>query len=98
MGYDLPAAIGAAVARDGARVICLTGDGSLHLNIQELQTVRQHNLHLKIFVINNNGYLSIRQTQKTYFGRLVGEGPRSGVSFPDYTALAKTVRAANNED
>jgi acetolactate synthase-1/2/3 large subunit len=90
MGYDLPAAIGAAFARGGGRVICLGGDGSLHLNIQELQTVKQHNLNLKIFVINNDGYLSIRQTQNAYFGRLVGEGPHSGLSFPDYIALGKS--------
>jgi acetolactate synthase-1/2/3 large subunit len=89
MGYDLPAAIGAAFARDGRRVICLGGDGSIHLNIQELQTVKQHNLNLKIFVINNGGYLSIRQTQNAYFGRLVGEGPQSGLSFPDYSALGE---------
>jgi acetolactate synthase-1/2/3 large subunit len=88
MGYDLPAAIGAAVARQGKRVICLAGDGSLHLNIQELQTVKHHQLNIKIFVINNDGYLSIRETQKAYFGRLVGEGRSSGVSFPDYTTIA----------
>ncbi len=89
MGYDLPAAIGVAVARQGGRVICLGGDGSLHLNIQELQTVKYHRLNIKIFVINNNGYLSIRQTQKAYFGRFVGERPESGVSFPDYAAVGK---------
>jgi len=89
MGYDLPAAVGAAFARNGGRVICLAGDGSLHLNVQELQTVKQHNLNIKIFVINNDGYLSIRQTQKSYFGRFVGEGPHSGVSFPDYVALSE---------
>jgi len=89
MGYDLPAAIGVAVARRVGRVICLAGDGSLHLNVQELQTVKHHQLNVKIFVINNNGYLSIRQTQRSYFGRLVGEGPQSGVSFPDYEALGK---------
>jgi len=88
MGYDLPAAIGAAFARRGARVVCLAGDGSVHLNIQELQTVKQHNLNLKLFVINNAGYLSIRQTQRAYFGRFVGEGVNSGLSFPDYAAVA----------
>jgi acetolactate synthase-1/2/3 large subunit len=89
MGYDLPAAVGAAFAREGRRVICLGGDGSLHMNIQELQTVRHHQLNIKIFVINNDGYLSIRSTQKAYFGRLIGEGPSSGVSFPDYVAIGK---------
>jgi acetolactate synthase-1/2/3 large subunit len=89
MGYDLPAAIGAAFARGGGRVICLAGDGSLHLNIQELQTLKHHQLNIKLFVINNGGYLSIRQTQKSYFGRLVGEGPQSGLTFPDYRVVGE---------
>lgn len=89
MGYDLPAAIGAAVAADeGQRVICLAGDGSIQLNIQELQTIRHYQLPIKIFVLNNNGYLSIRTSQSNFFGRLVGEGPDSGVSFPDYAKVA----------
>jgi acetolactate synthase-1/2/3 large subunit len=83
MGYDLPAAIGAAVAK-GGRVICLAGDGSLQMNIQELQTVVTHQLSIKIFVLNNGGYLSIRQTQNGFFqGRLIGTGATSGVAFPD---------------
>jgi acetolactate synthase-1/2/3 large subunit len=89
MGYDLPAAIGAAVAKNGKRTICLAGDGSMHMNIQELQTVKEQNLNLKVFVINNGGYLSMRMTQSSFFGRLVGESPVSGVSFPDYVAVAK---------
>lgn len=89
MGYDLPAAVGAAIARDGKRVICLAGDGSIQLNIQELQTVVHHHLPLKIFVLNNDGYVSIRQTQSSFFGRLVGEGPESGVSFPDMVKVAQ---------
>jgi acetolactate synthase-1/2/3 large subunit len=102
MGYDLPAAIGAAFARrDGAavsagsgvsvgRVICLAGDGSIQMNIQELQTIVHHELPIKIFVFNNAGYLSIRQTQDNLFaGRRVGEGPRSGVSLPDLVRLAE---------
>jgi len=88
MGYDLPAAIGAAVARNGGRVICLAGDGSIQLNIQELQTIVHHRLPIKIFVLNNNGYLSIRSTQKNFFGNLVGESPQSGVSFPDMVRVA----------
>ena len=83
MGYDLPAAIGAAVARGGERVICLAGDGSLQMNIQELQTLVHHRLPVKLFVLENGGYLSIRTTQKGFFGALMGEGPGSGVSFPD---------------
>jgi acetolactate synthase-1/2/3 large subunit len=83
MGYDLPASIGVAVAK-GSRVICLAGDGSLQMNVQELQTVVHHRLPVKIFVLNNAGYLSIRQTQTGFFqGRLIGTGATSGVSFPD---------------
>jgi acetolactate synthase-1/2/3 large subunit len=89
MGYDLPAALGAAVARDGKRVICLAGDGSIHLNIQELQTVVHHKLPIKIFVLNNNGYLSIRTTQSNFFKLYIGESPASGVSFPDYVKLSQ---------
>jgi len=88
MGYDLPAAIGAAVAREGKRVICLAGDGSIQLNIQELQTVVHHQLPIKIFVLNNGGYLSIRITQSSFFGRFVGESPSSGISFPDMVRIA----------
>lgn len=89
MGYDLPASIGAAVAGEGRQVICLAGDGSLQLNIQELQTVIHYRLPLKIFVLNNNGYLSIRTSQKGFFGGVVGEGPESDVTFPDFIKLAQ---------
>ncbi|MGC8724280.1 MAG: thiamine pyrophosphate-binding protein [Acidobacteriota bacterium] len=89
MGYDLPAAIGAAVARGGKRVICLAGDGSLQMNAQELQTVVHHHLPVKLFVLDNGGYLSIRTTQKNFFGELIGESPQSGVSFPDPRLLAE---------
>jgi len=89
MGYDLPAAVGAAVAREGGRVICLAGDGSLQMNIQELQTVAHHRLPLKIFVLNNDGYLSIRTSQANFFKRFVGESSRSGVSFPDVVKVAQ---------
>jgi acetolactate synthase-1/2/3 large subunit len=88
MGYDLPAAVGAAVARRGRRVVCLAGDGSLQLNIQELQTVRHHQLPVKLFVMDNSGYLSIRSTQQNFFGATIGSGPADGVSFPDYAAVA----------
>jgi acetolactate synthase-1/2/3 large subunit len=88
MGYDLPAAIGAAVARPGQRVVCLAGDGSLQMNVQELQTVVHHRLPIKLFVLNNGGYLSIRTTQQNFFGTSVGAGPESGVSFPDLLKLA----------
>ena len=88
MGYDLPAAVGAAVAREGKRVVCLAGDGSIQLNIQELQTVVYHQLPVKIFVLDNGGYLSIRQTQSNFFGHRVGESPESGISFPDMYRIA----------
>ncbi len=88
MGYDLPGAIGAAVGRQGGRVICLAGDGSLQQNIQELQTVRHHSLPVKLIVLDNEGYLSIRTTQENFFGATFGSGPSDGVSFPDYTAVA----------
>jgi acetolactate synthase I/II/III large subunit len=88
MGYDLPAAIGAAFARPGKRVICLGGDGSLQMNIQELQTIVHHRLPIKIFVLNNSGYLSMRMTQSGFFGRLTGESAASGASLPDMVKVA----------
>lgn len=88
MGHDLPAAIGVTIARK-ARTICLAGDGSLQMNIQELQTVVGNYLPLKIFVLNNGGYLSIRQTQTGFFGgRRIGESPASGVTFPNMARIA----------
>jgi len=95
MGYDLPAAIGAAVAQggrhadSGRRVICLAGDGSLQMNIQELQTVKHHQLPIKLFVLNNQGYLSIHLTQTSFFKRYTGESPASGVTFPDFVKVAE---------
>ncbi len=90
MGYDLPAAIGACVADHKKDTICVTGDGSIQMNLQELQTIRHHNMPMKIFVINNEGYHSIRQTQTNFFGEpLVGVGNDSGdLSFPSMEKLA----------
>jgi acetolactate synthase-1/2/3 large subunit len=88
MGHDLPAAIGAAVARGGKRVVCLAGDGSLQLNIQELQTLKEYRLPVKLFVLNNGGYLSIRTTQESFFTKFLGTGPENGVSFPDMKSIA----------
>jgi acetolactate synthase I/II/III large subunit len=88
MGYDLPAAIGAAFARPGKRVICIAGDGSVQMNIQELQTAVHHHLPVKIFVLNNSGYLSMRMTQSGFFGRLTGESAASGASLPDMVKVA----------
>lgn len=97
MGYDLPAAIGAAIGAAGAptvgtesarRVICFAGDGSLQMNIQELQTLQSAGLNVIVVVINNGGYVSIRQTHDNFFGKVIGATPASGVAFPDYTAVA----------
>ena len=88
VGGGLPAAVGACVA-SGRPVICLAGDGSIQMNLQELQTIVHHQLPIKIFVFSNRGYLSMRQTQDNLFGgRHVGEGPESGVSLPDMLAVA----------
>jgi len=90
MGYDLPAAIGAYWAGNGRRVICIAGDGSVMLNLQELQTIAGTCIPVKIFVLNNDGYSSIRQTQHTYFpDNPIGCDPTSGVTFPDYVAVAR---------
>jgi acetolactate synthase I/II/III large subunit len=92
MGWDLPAAVGACVAHNG-QVVLVTGDGSLQFNVQELQTVRQNDLPLKIFVLNNDGYESIRTTQETFFeGRHVGSSRASGVGNPDFERLAAAYR------
>lgn len=89
MGYDLPAAVGAAIAVPGRPVICLAGDGSIQMNLQELQTIATHRLPVKIFVLNNKGYHSIRQTQQNYFpDNIVGCGEESGLGFPDFEKLA----------
>ena len=88
MGYDLPAAIGSCLARDKKRVICLAGDGSLMMNLQELQTVVGYQLPVKIIVLNNHGYLSIKQTQHNYFSdNVFGTSPDDGVTMPDFEAV-----------
>jgi acetolactate synthase-1/2/3 large subunit len=88
MGNTLPAAIGVCYARDRKQVIGITGDGSLQMNIQELQTVVHNHLPIVLFVWNNGGYLSIRSTQRRYFGRFIGTDKTNGVSFPDLEAIA----------
>jgi acetolactate synthase-1/2/3 large subunit len=89
MGFGLPAAIGAAFAAKGKRVISLEGDGSLMMNLQELQTIVHHNLPIILVIFENDGYVSIQQTQRGFFGREIGSGPQSGVSFPDFGKIAK---------
>lgn len=114
MGYDLPAAIGACLAAaEPAKtvppletdIILLTGDGSIQMNLQELQTIIHHRLPIKIFLINNGGYHSIRQSQKNFFGEpLVGVGTDSGdLSFPDMEKLSWAygypyISACHNEE
>lgn len=86
MGYGLPSAIGAS--SNNTRIICLEGDGSLHLNIHELQTMKHNNLPIKLIILNNNGYLSIKLTQKFLFkGKYVASEKSSGVTFPDFEKL-----------
>jgi acetolactate synthase-1/2/3 large subunit len=88
MGFDVPAAIGACIARGGQRVVCIAGDGSLMMNVQELQTIRGYDLPVKLFIFNNGGYASIKLTQRNFFpDNPVGAGPESGVTFPDFAKL-----------
>ncbi len=89
MGYGLPAAIGACFAAGKKQVVCIAGDGSLQMNLQELQTVVQHDLPVKLFVLNNKGYISIKQTQDNFFsGRHTACDATCGVSFPDIRKIA----------
>lgn len=89
MGYGLPAALGVAVARHNKRVICIDGDGSLQMNIQELQTIIHNQLNIKLFVLNNDGYHSIRQTQMNLFKPpLCGVSHENGISFPSLEKIA----------
>lgn len=103
MGFGLPASIGACYEAKGRNVICLEGDGSIMMNIQELQTIKHNNLPIKLFVINNNGYSSIRQTQRNFFnGNMTGSGIDSGVSVPDFVKVGeafgiKSVKIDNPE-
>jgi len=120
MGYDIPAAIGAYFAIQSnkqklgennsaqlsipKRVICITGDGSIQMNLQELQTVLTHKIPMKLFILNNKGYHSIRQTQHNYFPEnIVGCGTESGLSFPDFKKIADVYqfsyhKAANHSE
>lgn len=90
MGYDLPAAIGASIANNNQRVICLAGDGSIMMNLQELQTLVGYKLPVKVIILNNNGYLSIKQTQHNYFSdNVFGTCSNDGVTFPDFVKVGK---------
>jgi acetolactate synthase-1/2/3 large subunit len=89
MGYDLPSAIGAYFSEKPQRIICLAGDGSIQMNLQELQTIVTYKIPAKIFVLNNKGYHSIRQTQQNFFkDNVIGCGIESGLDFPDMKKIA----------
>ncbi len=90
MGYGLPASIGACAANGFKRTVCLEGDGSIMMNLQELQVVKHYNLPIKIFILNNDGYISIQQTQDNFFeGRKTACTRNSGVTVPDFIKVAK---------
>ena len=90
MGYDLPAAIGAYFGKPNAdRIICIAGDGSIMMNLQELQTISGNHLPIQIFILNNKGYHSIRQTQHNFFkDNIIGCGTESGLNFPSFHKIA----------
>jgi len=90
MGFGVPSALGACVASGKKRVICTNGDGGFQLNIQELETIRRLNLPVKFFILNNDGYASIKTTQRNYFGGFyVGSNSTSGVTLPDTIKIAR---------
>ena len=90
MGYAFPAAIGASIAKNKKKIICIDGDGSIQMNIQEMQTIKKLNLPIKIFVLNNNGYGIIKQFQEIYLNkRYEATIANKGVSNPDFKKLCK---------
>ena len=102
MGYGLPASIGACVSNETGKTICVTGDGSIQMNLQELQTIVTYKLPLKLFVLENESYLAIKTTQKAFFkGNFTGSNPASGVVCPDLKRIAEAygipfVRVSSN--
>ncbi|WP_043229575.1 thiamine pyrophosphate-binding protein [Pseudomonas sp. CF161] len=89
MGYGLPAALGVSFANDRGEVMCLNCDGGMMMNLQELQTIVHHQLPIKLFIFNNDGYLMIKHTQNSLFkGSYVGTDRSSGISCPDFSKLA----------
>lgn len=88
MGYDLPAAIGACIGSNGQSVLCIAGDGSIQMNLQELATISYNKFPIKILWLNNNGYHSIRQTQRNFFGNFIGCDPESNLGFPNTEKIA----------
>jgi acetolactate synthase-1/2/3 large subunit len=101
MGFGPPAALGACVASGGKRTVCLDGDGGFQMNLQELETIRRLDLPIKFFVLDNQGYGSIRSSQNAHFGgRLVASDASSGLTLPDTEAVARGygVRTARLDD
>jgi len=104
MGYNLPASTGACIANNKKRVICITGDGSFQMNLSELITISYYKLPIKIFIFNNRGYLSIRNTQKKFFNnRLIGESDKSGVGLVNLSKISdsfniKYFKIKNNKE
>lgn len=103
MGFGLPGAIGACFGNNRKKVICITGDGGLQMNLQELQTLVHYKLPVIVFVLNNNGYLTIKLMQQNHFGKYVGSDKDSGVSCPDIIKVAaahgiETEKINNQED
>ena len=88
MGFDLPAAIGASQGSSNA-IICFAGDGSVMMNLQELQTLAQLNGNIKLIILDNGGYLSIKQTQENFFGRKHGSEAGSGLTFPNFSRVCE---------
>ena len=88
MGFDLPAAIGASRG-SASKIICFAGDGSVMMNLQELQTLAHLGADIKLFILDNGGYLSIKQTQENFFGRKHGSEVNSGLTFPDFTRVCE---------
>ena len=103
MGFGLPASIGACLGAGGRRTVCVDGDGSFQMNVQELETLHRLQLPVKVFVINNAGYASIRAAQRSYFNHLVAADSTSGLSLPDVEKVAAAyglpfARIANQQD
>lgn len=100
MGFGLPGAIGACFANDKRKTICISGDGALQMNIQELQTVVHYQLPIILFVLNNQGYLTVKLMQQNHFGQYVGSDPSSGVSCPDIIKIARAygIKAVRIDD
>ena len=89
MGFGLPGAIGACAGNTRKQTICISGEGGLQMNLQELQTMVHYKLPILLFVLNNGGYLTIKHTQQNHFGQYVGSEKSSGVSFPDTVKVAQ---------